>query len=225
MAGMIQAPRSRRSAARFFAGAFVLAGLGANAAPAREGTEPSPSPASRDAALRTDFEPAATLALRLVDAGTWGVLPGCVRIAAAEGGGWLDLDADLEARARGLGGEFRALGWHVLAGEVEIRIPAGRLEIEAFSGLEFDRAALTVEAEADAEARLRVELPLRRLFDAGAAGWVAGNTHLHLRSMTREEADRYLVEVSLADGLEVVFLSYLERALVDRDYTSNAYTR
>ncbi len=36
-------------------------------------------------------------------------------------------------------------------------------------------------------------------------GHVAGNTHLHLKHLSREQADRYLREVPLADGLDVVF--------------------
>ena len=37
----------------------------------------------------------------------------------------------------------------------------------------------------------------------------------------RDRSDRYLVEVSRADGLDVVFVSYLERAVVDRAYITN----
>ena len=47
---------------------------------------------------------------------------------------------------------------------------------------------------------------------------------LHLMKLSKQQADRYLREVPLADGLEIVFLSYLERAKADLEYTSNKYS-
>jgi hypothetical protein len=40
----------------------------------------------------------------------------------------------------------------------------------------------------------------------------------------KDAADRYLRQVPLADGLDIVFVSYLERAEADLEYTSNKYT-
>lgn len=163
---------------------------------------------------------AARLTVRLVDEATGQELPGHVRIAEKGSDDWLDLSQQLLPRARSLKKEIQALGWHVVTGETEIAVSEKPLRIEAFSGIEYLQN--TIETEASAQ---RVEIPLRRLFNPGKSGWIAGNTHLHLRQMTRELADRYLVEISRADGLEVVFVSYLERALVDRDYTTNGYTK
>lgn len=162
----------------------------------------------------------AKLKVKLLDSATGETTPGCIRISANDGAEWLDLSRQLLPRATKLRSEIRALGWHTLIDETELDVPPGPLKIEAFAGLEFDAAA--VEVAKDAES---VEIGLTRLFDASEAGWVAGNTHLHLRQMTREEADRYLLEIHRGDGLEIVFVSYLERALVDRDYTTNAYTK
>ena len=51
----------------------------------------------------------------------------------------------------------------------------------------------------------------------------AGNTHLHLSSLSKEQAERYLREIPRADRLDILFISYLERALVDKDYITNRY--
>ena len=55
-------------------------------------------------------------------------------------------------------------------------------------------------------------------------GRFGGNTHLHLSGLTREQADEYLRTLPRADGLDLVFVSYLERAQADREYVSNGYT-
>src|SRR5262249_42958961 len=60
---------------------------------------------------------------------------------------------------------------------------------------------------------------------ARRSGRLAGNTHLHLMKLSKEQADRYLKEVPLADGLDIVFISYLQRAKADLEYTSNKYSR
>ncbi len=161
------------------------------------------------------------LTLRLVDEATGEPIPGCVRLRETGAGEWLTLDG-LLPRMLGLPQQKRALGWHVATGRETISTPKTRLTIEGISGIEY-RAA-TREIDLTNQTATTVDLPLRRIFDSAAKGWVAGNTHLHLRKLTRETADRYLTEVSRADGLRVVFVSYLERALVDREYTTNAYT-
>ena len=70
----------------------------------------------------------------------------------------------------------------------------------------------------------QISIPFVRFYDAAAHGYRSGNTHLHLMKITREQSDRYLAEVPKADGLDLLFLSYLERAVEDRDYISNRYT-
>lgn len=148
-------------------------------------------------------------------------LPGCVRVSTDGGRSWLALDP-LLPRMLGLSPEKLALGWHVVTGEAAITVPRSLLLIEAFSGIETGLAR--VEIDLRKKENHRQEIPLRRLFDPKQQGWVSGNTHLHLQKLSREESDRYLAEVSRADGLEVVFVSYLERAVVDRAYITNAYT-
>jgi hypothetical protein len=126
-------------------------------------------------------------------------------------------------RCVGLPRKYRELGWHVLPESREISVPAVAATLEAVSGLEFESAKRSLDLSG--RQAHRVTLDLNRIPAPGLAGWVAGNTHLHLKDLTREEADRYLREVSRADGLSVVFVSYLERALVDRTYITNEHTR
>ena len=42
--------------------------------------------------------------------------------------------------------------------------------------------------------------------------------------VSRADADRYLQEVPRADALDLLFVSYLERAGADQDYITNRYT-
>ena len=48
---------------------------------------------------------------------------------------------------------------------------------------------------------------------------------MHLKKTSRSETDRYLIECSKADGLDIVFVSYLERPSEDVHYSTNNYTR
>ena len=131
---------------------------------------------------------------------------------------------ELLDRCIGLSGEARKLGWHVLTGPVTISAPQAKTRVEAVSGLERIAAHRSLDLSGKTEDSLVLEL--KRFWNpAERGGWLAGNTHVHLKDLTREEADRYLREVPKADGLDVVFVSYLERALVDRTYITNEHTR
>src|SRR5262249_55233630 len=85
-----------------------------------------------------------------------------------------------------------------------------------------------IDLSEKAPAEIVVKLPF--LFRPEKEKLVAGNTHLHLRSLTKEDADEYLKQIPLADRLGVMFISYLERkASVDRKedddktYITNRY--
>jgi hypothetical protein len=67
-------------------------------------------------------------------------------------------------------------------------------------------------------------VPVRVFSDVARSNWYAGNTHLHLRNITEQQAQQYLTEVPAADDLDVLFISYLERAAEDRTYTTNRYS-
>ena len=70
-----------------------------------------------------------------------------------------------------------------------------------------------------------VTVKLKRIYDPDARGWRNGNTHIHLRKLDTEEMRRHLREIPRADGLDVAFLSHLERADDDRWYSSNKLTK
>jgi hypothetical protein len=130
--------------------------------------------------------------------------------------------APLLPRGVGLAPDHPALEWYVLPGPMTIRLPRERLSIEAFHGLETEIARIEVDGTVKEEVSL--ELPLVRFLNAAGRGWRGANTHLHLKEINRREADRYLRQVPAADGLDVLFVSYLERADADKTYISNGYT-
>src|SRR5437764_138287 len=57
----------------------------------------------------------------------------------------------------------------------------------------------------------------------GTCVFAAGNTHLHLRNFSMAVADNYLRNIPAADGLRVLFISYLEREKEDATYITNRY--
>lgn len=167
------------------------------------------------------FEPKGTcdLKLELVDC-TGKVRSGLVQIR--------DANAKLvelpELLSRGFGLEPRTAihDWSVVPGAVQVRLPQGRYTIRAIAGLETDAFETTFELTTSEAAQ---KLPLNYFCNAAEEGLRSANTHLHLMKLSRNQADRYLIEVPVADGLDVVFLSYLERAVADLEYTSNKYTK
>ena len=46
---------------------------------------------------------------------------------------------------------------------------------------------------------------------------------MHLRNLTQDQSDEYLRQIPAADGLQVLFISYLERHKDDASYISNRY--
>jgi hypothetical protein len=125
---------------------------------------------------------------------------------------------ELLNRGLGLDDAHAARRWWVLPGPAAIRLPRRALRVLAVHGLE--TAIARAELAADASS---LSVPLRRFQDPRAAGWRSANTHLHLQKVSRAVADRYLLEVPRADGLDALFVSYLERAEADREYVSNGY--
>jgi len=159
----------------------------------------------------TDDE-AAVVTLRLVDDADGSPLPALVRVTNVSDGLAIRLPHEIH----------RAANWYSLDAETTLRLPRRKLAIEAIHGLETERAVREVDVAAgDATT---VELRLRRFVEVRKPGLRAGNTHLHLRGLSIAEMDRYLRLVPQTDGLDVVFVSHLRRAVADRDYTSNVLT-
>ena len=159
--------------------------------------------------------------LRLVDAETGKNVGGIVRVFRGADREPLAL-AGLYDRLRGLKRPSTVSGWYVLpAAGAEVRLPRGELRLEALSGLEtaLTRQPLDLTGKAPVEAAVKV----RFLFRPDQEGLAAGNTHLHLRNLTRADCDEYLRQIPAADGLKVMFISYLERHKDDETYITNRY--
>ncbi len=165
-----------------------------------------------------------TVTLTLTDAQTGIPIPGILRIKNPDG----ENLALQELLPRGLGVGKVGIGpdnpinsWSVIAKPTALKLPASKLTVETFSGLEYETATVTVDLSGKTTENLTI--PLQRFYNAAQRGFRSANTHLHLMKISRQQADRYLKEVPRADGLDIVFLSYLERVTADREYISNKY--
>ncbi len=159
--------------------------------------------------------------LRLVDAGTGKGLAGIVRCLAEKQSKPLEL-AGLFPRLRAVqvAEEFR--GWHVVPIEgATLTLPPGKCRLEGLSGLETGLARLDVDLQPGAPKDIVLSLP--RLFHLEEQKLVAGNTHLHLAGLSKEVADEYLKKIPPADGLRLLFISYLKRHKEDAGYITNRY--
>jgi hypothetical protein len=158
--------------------------------------------------------------LSLTDAATGKELPGLIRIVDADGRA---VASDkLLSRGLGLEGNLPIHEWLVVPRAGEFELPAGKYTFSAISGLETEESRHEVDLQGRAESK--ISIALTRFANPAGDSLRAGNTHLHLMKVPRETADRYLREVPAADRLDLLFLSYLERAEADRDYISNRYT-
>ena len=158
----------------------------------------------------------------LVDAESGQPVAGLIRIA--DESGMVFRPQELLSRGAGLKPEEPISEWSVVPREgATLSFSRSRWALSAISGLETERLEQPLDLAGKETAQ--VSLRLRRFSRLREQGLVSGNTHVHLMKMTREEADRYLTEVPRADDLDVLFLSYLERAEADREYVSNRYLR
>ena len=209
---------------------FLAAGLGRMCVLAHEHTAPKypvsfrPTGADSktdDGTAKTDDGSTCRLTLKLIDSVTKKPRAGLVRITASDGH-VLPLEGLLN-RGIGLRQSHRANEWHVLLESATVSVPRKRLTIEAVSGLETELTRKTIDLSDQAASTLT--LPLVRFYDAASRDWHNGNTHLHLMSISREQADQYLRSISRADELELVFVSFLRRVKAERGYISNTYTK
>jgi hypothetical protein len=177
------------------------------------------------AALVVSSNPAPSvckLTIELTDADTGRTVPGVVRVSTA-GGEAVEL-AGLLPRGLGVGAAQEAIhAWSVLPGKAVVEVPAEKVNVSAFRGLETELAEQTLDLAGKESATVRIAL--QRFYRADEKGFRSANTHLHLMKLDRATADRYLREVPRADALDVLFVSYLERAEEDRDYISNRYRK
>lgn len=156
--------------------------------------------------------PLIPLRITLRDAATGAVVAGNLRVSDANGRA---LELELSAE--------RPRGWYSLGGATEVLVPAARLRIEAFRGVESGLALRELDLRNQTGAEL--ELPLVRFASARARGLVSGNTHLHLMAWERARVEDYLRTASAADELDLAFVSYLVRHDAEMPYTTNELGR
>ncbi|MGE3316649.1 MAG: hypothetical protein AB7O26_16145, partial [Planctomycetaceae bacterium] len=165
------------------------------------------------------------LTLKLVDSSTGRELPGLLRIRDSDGA--IIKPAELLPRGLGLRDQLASYGgsihdWIVLPKSTTVKLPRKPLIIDAVAGLETEMT--TARLDLTNLPTASETLSLLRFTDSASRGQRSANTHLHLMKLRREDADRYLVEVPQADGLDMLFVSYLERAGADQVYITNSYT-
>ena len=163
----------------------------------------------------------ARLSLELVDQDSAKTIPGYFRVLDREGKPILF--PDLDSRGVGLRQNHPARHWYAIQEKAVIKLPKSEVYLEAFSGInsELSRRKLDLRFFN----RLSIRMPIRELLPLRQEGWHAGNTHLHLKGLKRDAADRYLRTVPTSDRLDILFVSYLERASDDHSYISNEYPR
>jgi hypothetical protein len=164
--------------------------------------------------------PTCALTIELTDAATGEPLPGVISLRD-EAGKRVSVP-ELLRRGLGVEEQFAIHDWHVLPGPTRVTVPRATLKLKALHGLEteFGEAMLDLGGKEEAIVRIR----LKRFYNAHARGLQSANTHVHLQKVSLKESDRYLLEVARAENLEVVYISYLERAEADLEYTSNKYS-
>ena len=169
----------------------------------------------------SNFDEQSSVSITLVDSETGDAIPGLVRFAREDGS--FVVPEGLLARGRGLRSQYTIHEWCVVPHAVTAELPRELLTVTAFSGLE--TASVTKELDLRTAGDAELVFELQHFHDAHAAGLWNANTHVHVQKVTRDESDEYLVDVGMADGLDLVFVSYLERAEADVHYTSNEYSR
>ncbi|HLV00132.1 MAG TPA: hypothetical protein VKZ59_02625, partial [Acidobacteriota bacterium] len=152
------------------------------------------------------------LTINLQDAESGQILPGLVRATNLDSGKFILLTEGVQ----------RESFWYAVSEGAEVSVPPVRLRIEAFHGLE--TAETTVELDLSQAQKQEVNVKLNRFYDSRGQRLRSGNTHLHLRNLSRVEAERYLRVVAQADDLDLLFVSYLRRIPGEQTYISNSFT-
>lgn len=170
---------------------------------------------------RSDSQETVKVQLQLVDADTGKPIPGLVRVFVKDSKKAYVIQK-LVDRLKGLKQTDTLQGWRVLPNNgASIELPKQSLRIQAISGIETTQSEKQIDLTKSAPTQIKI--PLKSIFRPEDHRFVAGNTHLHLRNMTKAQADVYLRAIPPADRLKVLFISYLERFKDDKTYITNEY--
>jgi hypothetical protein len=169
----------------------------------------------------TSQEGAVKVSLRLIDGATGRNCTGVVRLIDSTSKKSVPLPG-LYDRLRGVKVAAEFGGWHVVpAAGAETTVPRGAYRLEALAGVETQLASVDVDLSKESPAETVVRL--KPALDPEKFGFVAGNTHLHLMKLTKDDAEDYLRKIPAADRLRILFISYLERFKDDAEYITNTY--
>ena len=160
------------------------------------------------------------LTIALVDSQTQKPIPGVIRCFPRDGTQAIPV-TNLLARGQGLKDKSAIHDWYVVSSPTEVLLPRQPVRLEAFSGLETELKTVSVDLTGQNQQSLT--LPLRSFSQVSRQSWYSANTHLHLSDLNKDQAERYLREIPRADHLDVLFISYLQRAIADKDYITNRY--
>lgn len=185
-------------------------------------------PKSKQATGNQSKQPHCNVTLRLVEIdqnGNKKVVPGLLRIRDAKGQSILI--PDLLNRGKGLkttqkSEQNEIHSWSVVPREVQIRLPQSKLTLQTISGLETELTQKTIDLTNKSSHDVTLEL---KRFSNLSPNYKTANTHLHIMKLSREECDHYLKQIPFADRLDLVFISHLERAIADKGYITNRYTK
>jgi hypothetical protein len=122
----------------------------------------------------------------------------------------------------GIAAYRRMDSWSVLMDKHKVLLPKKKLYIEAFKGHETGISRMVIDLSNKDKAEVKV--PIKKFLPIEFGTFYSGNVHLHYKNVSRSVADHYTFEVPRADGLDVVFFSYLERKGSDKYYPSNQFT-
>jgi len=157
------------------------------------------------AKVRHYLKPVGRLSIAVVDAAG---RPTAARIfvtgedgrAYAPDDAWMHADDNFVRSER----RFEAHYFHT-SGNVELTVPAGRVDVEVMRGFEyrFERRSLTVTAGQQSSLTIRLQ-PLNLPKDA-AARWVSGDVHVHMNyGGAYRNAPAHLVAQAAAENLQIV---------------------
>ncbi|MCZ6671909.1 MAG: CehA/McbA family metallohydrolase [Verrucomicrobia bacterium] len=122
----------------------------------------------------------------------------------------------------GIAAYRRLDSWSVLIERRKVLLPRMKLIVEAFQGHETRMTRMLIDLSNKDKADIKV--PVKKFLPHEFDKFFSGNVHLHYKNVSRSTADQYTLEVPKADGLDVVFFSYLERKGSDKEYPSNRFT-
>lgn len=162
--------------------------------------------------------PICRLLVTLIDADTGEVLPGLIR--ATDKNGVISVEG-LVNRGLGLKEGDVAIQWYAVPKPKILELPRSLVTLEAVSGLDSELGKQTFDLSGKDEVEISIRLKRLPLLDN--KGYFAGNTHVHLRRITRGESDDYLQAVGKADRVDLIFVSHLLRTSEDKTYISNEY--